>query len=282
MEFHVFLAVLASAFCHASWNAGLKMKVDPGVAITIVAVAGGVVALPLLAITGWPARASWPHLAISTILHVGYFKVLAEAYRAGDLSQVYPIARGTAPLLTASGSLLILAEPVAATGVVGIGLLAAGVLLLSMRPGAATLAALEKRAIGFALLTAASIAAYTLVDGRGARAAGDPHAYAVAFFLCNGAMMGAIGLGRQRSQIRAALAGGWLIPLGGGVLSFISYWVALWAMTMAPIALVAAVRESSVLFAAAIGVVVLKEPLIGSRVVAACLVLAGLMLIRLS
>ena len=282
MEFHVFLAVLASAFCHASWNAGLKMKVDPGVAITIVAVAGGVVALPLLAITGWPARASWPHLAISTILHVGYFKVLAEAYRAGDLSQVYPIARGTAPLLTASGSLLILAEPVAATGVVGIGLLAAGVLLLSMRPGVKTLAALEKRAIGFALLTAASIAAYTLVDGRGARAAGDPHAYAVAFFLCNGAMMGAIGLGRQRSQIRAALAGGWLIPLGGGVLSFISYWVALWAMTMAPIALVAAVRESSVLFAAAIGVVVLKEPLIGSRVVAACLVLAGLMLIRLS
>ena len=258
------------------------MRVDPGVAITIVAMAGGVVALPLLAITGWPARASWPHLAISTILHVGYFKVLAEAYRAGDLSQVYPIARGTAPLLTASGSLLILAEPVAATGVIGIGLLAAGVLLLSMRPGAETLAALEKRAIGFALLTAASIAAYTLVDGRGARTAGDAHAYAVAFFLCNGAMMGAIGLGRQRSQIRAALAGGWMIPLGGGVLSFVSYWIALWAMTLAPIALVAAVRESSVLFAAAIGVVVLKEPLIGSRVVAACLVLAGLMLIRLS
>ena len=114
MELHVFLAVLASALCHASWNAGLKMRVDPGVAITIVAVAGGVVALPLLFITGWPARASWPHLAISTVLHVGYFKVLAEAYRAGDLSQVYPIARGTAPLLTAAGSLLILAEPATA------------------------------------------------------------------------------------------------------------------------------------------------------------------------
>ena len=184
--------------------------------------------------------------------------------------------------MTASGRLLILAEPVAATGVIGIGLLVAGVLLLSMRPGAKTLAALEKRAIGFALLTAASIAAYTLVDGRGARAAGDAHAYAVAFFLCNGAMMGAIGLGRQRCEIRAAMANGWRIPLGGGVLSFVSYWIALWAMTLAPIALVAAVRESSVLFAAAIGVFVLKEPLIGSRVVAAGLVLAGLMLIRLS
>ena len=281
MELHVFLAVLVAAFCHAAWNAGLKMRVDPGVAITIVAVAGGVVALPLLALTGWPARASWPHLAISTILHVGYFKVLAEAYRAGDLGQVYPIARGTAPLLTAAGSLLILAEPVATTGVIGIGLLASGVLLLSVRPGAKR-AALEKRAIGFALLTAVTIAAYTLVDGRGAREAGDAHAYAVAFFLCNGAMMGSIGLVQQRSQIRAALAGGWMIPLGGGVLSFVSYWIALWAMTIAPIALVAAVRESSVLFAAAIGVFVLKEPLIGSRVIAAGLVLAGLILIRLS
>ena len=281
MEFHVFLAVLASAFCHASWNAGLKMKVDPGVAITIVAIAGGLVAVPLLAITGWPARASWPHLTISTILHVGYFKVLAEAYRAGDLGQVYPIARGTAPLLTAMGSLLILAEPVAATGAFGIVLLASGVLLLSVRPGT-KLAALEKRAIVFALITAALISTYTLVDGRGARAAGDGHAYAVAFFLCNGAAMGLVGLAQQRREIRDAMSGGWLIPLGGGMLSFISYWVALWAMTMAPIALVAAVRESSVLFASAIGVIVLKEKLIGARIVAALLVVGGLALIRLS
>lgn len=281
MELGVFLAVLASAFCHASWNAGLKMKVDPGVAITIVAVAGGIVALPLLPFTGWPARASWPHLAISTILHVGYFKVLAEAYRAGDLGQVYPIARGSAPLMTALGSLLILAEPVAATGALGIFLLAAGVLLLSVRPGT-KLAALEQRAIAFALATAALIAMYTLVDGRGARAAGDAHAYAVAFFLCNGAMMGLVGLVQQRREIVAAMGGGWLIPLGGGVLSFISYWVALWAMTKAPIALVAAVRESSVLFASAIGVIVLKEKLIAVRVVAALLVVAGLALIRVS
>ncbi len=281
MELHVFLAVLASALCHASWNAGLKMRVDPGVAITIVAIAGGLVAVPLLPITGWPARASWPHLTISTLLHVVYFKVLAEAYRAGDLGQVYPIARGSAPLLTAVGSLLILAEPVAATGAFGIVLLASGVLLLSVRPGT-KLAALEKRAIVFALITAALISTYTLVDGRGARAAGDGHAYAVAFFLCNGAAMGLVGLAQQRREIRDAMSGGWLIPLGGGMLSFISYWVALWAMTMAPIALVAAVRESSVLFASAIGVIVLKEKLIGARIVAALLVVGGLALIRLS
>lgn len=281
MDLHVFLAVLAAALCHAAWNAGLKMKVDPRVAVTLLTVSGALVALPLLPLTGWPAPAAWPYLAASTLIHIAYFLGLAEAYRTGDLGQVYPIARGTAPLLTATGSFLILGEPVGGLGTLGILLLTAGILLLSLR-GLSSLAALERRAIGFAFLTAATIATYTLVDGRGARASGNAHAYSMAFFVLNGLAMGAIGLWRHPREVRKALSGNGLAALGGGVLSVVSYWVALWAMTLAPIALVAAVRETSVLFAAAIGVVVLKEPVVGSRIVSALLVVAGLVLIRLS
>ena len=291
MDFHVFLAVLGAALCHAAWNAGLKMRIEPGLAVTILAMAGGLVSLPLLAVTGWPAAPSWPWLATSIALHVVYFTALAEAYRAGDLGQVYPIARGTAPLLTAVGSLVIFRDWLGPFAMAGIIVLTAGIVLLSLRGGRADatdggaaglrLPAGDGRAVGFALLTAVTIAAYTLVDGRGARASGNPHAYAVAFFILNGLAIGLIGAGRQPRELAAALRTGCAIPLGGGALSFISYWVALWAMTLAPIPLVAAVRETSVLFAALIGVVLLKEPLIASRLVAAGLVLGGLALIRL-
>jgi drug/metabolite transporter (DMT)-like permease len=281
MDLHVFLAVLGAALCHAAWNAGLKLKVDPRVAVTILAVSGGLVSVPLLAVTGWPASPAWPYLAASAVIHVVYFTGLGEAYRTGDLGQVYPIARGTAPLLTATGSVLILGEPIGPLGIAGIIVLAAGILLLSL-PRAGPLPAVQRRAIAFALLTAATIATYTLVDGRGARAGGDAHAYTVAFFLLNGLAMGAIGLLRHKHELQSALIANWPTALGGGVLSFVSYWVALWAMTLAPIALVAAVRETSVLFAAAIGVLVLGEPVVGSRIAAALLVVAGLVLIRLS
>jgi len=241
-----------------------------------------VVALPALLVTGWPIAAAWPYLAASTLLHIGYFTALAEGYRAGDLGQVYPIARGTAPLLTTLGSLLVLSEPIAVPGLVGVALLTAGIILLSLRRVGGAGAALETRAIAFALITAVSIASYTLVDGVGARVSGNAHAYTMAFFVLNGIAMGLVGVVRQGREMRAALSFGWLIPLGGGVLSVVAYWIALWAMTVAPIALVAAVRETSVLFAAAIGVLVLGEPVVRSRVIAAVLVVAGLVLIRLS
>jgi len=280
MDLFVFLAVLGAALCHAAWNAGLKMRVDPAVAVTILGIASGALALPLLAVTGFPGRDSWLHLAASIVIHVLYFMALAEGYRSGDLSMVYPIARGAAPLLTTFASLLVLAEPLPAWGLAGILLLTSGVLLLSL-PRSTAQARLDGRAIGYALLTAFLIASYTIIDGRGARLAGSPHAYAVAFFAGNGLAMGLIGFVRQRAALSAALKSGWLIPFGGGVLSFVSYWVAIWAMTKAPIALVAALREASVLFAAALGVILLKEPLVAARIIAAVLVVAGLVLIRL-
>ncbi len=281
MDLHVFLAVLAAALCHASWNAGLKLKLEPAVAITLTAIAAGVVALPLLLVTGLPAQPSLPYLATSLGLHYVYWRVLGEAYKTGDLGQVYPIARGTAPLLTAVGGVAFWGEVIAPAGFIGIGLLASGVLLLSLR-GGRPLASVDKRAIGFAFATAGTIAFYTLIDGHGSRLSQNPHGYSVLLFVLDGVMMAVYGAVRQWSGLASVPIRLLPVALGGGGLSLAAYWIALWAMTVAPIALVAAVRETSVLFAAAIGVFILKEPLIGARVLAALLVMTGLALIRLA
>ena len=237
MESSVFLAVLVAALCHAGWNAGLKLKIDPAIAITLVAVAAGLVALPLMPFVGVPHVASWPYLGASLTIHLFYWIALAEAYRSGDLGQIYPIARGAAPLLTAIGSALILVEAPAAKGWAGILLLTSGVLLLSLRGGRPA-TAIDHRGIGFALATAVTIATYTLVDGMGARLSGNPHGYTVWLFALDGLMMAVFGWLRQRDGIAKVLPGSIKLALGGGALSMISYWIAIWAMTKAPIALV--------------------------------------------
>ncbi len=281
MDAPVFLAVLAAALCHAGWNAGLKLRIDPAIAITLIAIAAGLVALPFLPVFGLPAPASWPYLTASLVIHVFYYVALAEAYRTGDLGQVYPIARGSAPLLTALGSVALFAETPGAYGVAGILLLTLGVILLSFRGGREA-SHVDRRAVGFALATAITIATYTLVDGQGGRLSGNPHAYAAWLFALDGVMMSVFGWLRQRRGILEALPRSGFIALGGGALSMVSYWIAIWAMTVAPIALVAAVRETSVLFAAAIGYFLLREPMLPVRVVAGLFVMAGLALIRLN
>jgi drug/metabolite transporter (DMT)-like permease len=280
MDAHVFFAVLAAALFHASWNAGLKVRINPAIAITLMSVVAGLVALPLWPLFGMPAAASWPYLAASLAIHLFYYIWLAEAYRTGDLGQVYPIARGSAPLMTAVGTSLLLGESLGSIGWAGVLLLTSGVVLLSLRGGRA-LSAFDGRSIGFAFATAATITAYTLVDGVGARLSGNAHAYAVALFVLDGIMMLVYGLARQRTEMTGALKSGWLLIAAGGAFSLASYWIAIWAMSVAPIALVAAVRETSVLFAAALGVFLLKEPVVPARIVAAALVLGGLVLIRL-
>jgi drug/metabolite transporter (DMT)-like permease len=280
MDAHVFFLVLAAALFHAAWNAGLKVRVNPAVAITLISVVAGIAALPLLPFVGLPAPASWPYIGASLILHLGYYIALAEAYRTGDLTQVYPIARGTAPLMTALGTALLLGEHIGAVAWSGIVLLAAGVMLLSV-PRIQTLARFDGRAVRFAFATAGTIAAYTLVDGTGARLSGNSHGYAAMLFVLDGVMMSVYGLVRQRSEMAPAIRTAWGLAIGGGLLSLLSYWIAIWAMSVAPIALVAAVRETSVLFAALLGVALLKEPVVAARMVAAVLVVGGLLLIRL-
>jgi drug/metabolite transporter (DMT)-like permease len=271
--------VLFAAACHAGWNAFLKIKLEPFTAMALIAIMSAIVILPIIPFLPTPPPASWPWMFGSIVFHLGYFIGLTEAYRTGDMGQVYPIARGTAPLMTALVGTFIIGEAVTLRGWLGILMLVGGVFLLSLRGGRDL--HFDRRAVAFALFTATMICGYSVMDGTGARAAGNAQAYTVWLFLFDGLMMLALVLARRGRAVIAEFAGFWKPGLIGGALSLTSYWIVIWAMTVAPIPLVAALRETSVLFAAGIAVVILKEPLQRPRIVAACMIVVGLVLIRL-
>jgi drug/metabolite transporter (DMT)-like permease len=264
---------------HAGWNSFLKVSLEPFLAMTLVSAMAGVAAVPLLIAFGWPKAEAWPWLIGSLVTHLAYYGALSEAYRRADMSQIYPIARGGAPLLTAVASRFFVTEPISATALAGIAALGSGVALMSVL-GRRRGAAFDGVAVAFALLTAVIICSYTIIDGIGARAAGDPHAYAAALFVLDAIPLPLVALWRRGAAgLRPAMQ--YLKPgLAGGAMALGSYWIAIWAMTVAPIALVAALRESSVLWAALIAVVFLKEPMLPPRAVAAAMILCGLVLIR--
>jgi drug/metabolite transporter (DMT)-like permease len=279
----VFLAVLFAALCHAGWNASIKRTLDPLATTVLIAIGAGLVALPGIAFTGWPALPSWPWLIASVIIHLFYFAGLIECYRAGDMGQVYPIARGAAPLMTATMTTIFVGEHLGTYGWTGIVLLAAGVLLLSLR-GGRDLAKLDLQAVGFAFFTAVTVCAYSVVDGVGARLAGPGMAvaYSTVLFVGIAPVIVAYAWVRRGIAVFPAMAPFWKIGLGGGALAVISYSIAIWAMTLAPIAIVAALRETSVLFGAIIAVAILKEPLRLARIVAALMIVLGLVFLRLA
>ena len=279
MENVVFLAVLFAAACHAGWNALIKVGLDPLSTTTLISIGSGLVALILLPFVGLPAWGAWPWLVASVAIHLIYFASLIESYRTGDLGQVYPIARGSAPLMTAAATTVIVGERLSLVGWTGILALVAGVLLLSAR-GGRDLAVVDRRAIGFALFTAITVCGYSVVDGIGARASANPNAYSVCLFIGIALVMVPYALYRDGRDVMPAMHLYWRRGLAGGALQFLSYGIAIWAMTIVPIAIVAALRETSVLFGATIAVVLLKEPLRAVRIVAALMIVCGLILIR--
>jgi drug/metabolite transporter (DMT)-like permease len=280
LENAVFLAVLFAAACHAGWNALIKVGLDPLSTTTLISLGSGLVALVALPFVGMPAAAAWPWIVASTVIHLFYFAALVEAYRTGDLGHVYPIARGSAPLMTAAASVFFVGERLSWLSWSGIVLLAAGVLLLSAR-GSRELTHVDKRAVGFALLTALTICAYSVVDGVGARASHNSLSYVLWLFIGIALVLPPYALWRDGRDVIPAMQRYWLRGFAGGGLQVLSYGIAVWAMTIAPIAIVASLRETSVLFGAILAVTVLKEPLRATRIVAALLILCGLVLLRL-
>jgi drug/metabolite transporter (DMT)-like permease len=280
MSLPVFGAVLAAAFMHAGWNAAAKLRLEPILTMALISASAGLFALPASLWFGWPGAASWPWLAGSILLHLGYYIALAEAYRHADMGQVYPIARGSAPLLTACASLLLLQEALAPIAALGIAILCAGVALMAFAKVGGQ--GPSRTALGHALLTGTLISGYTLVDGLGARAAGNPHAYAATLFVIDAIPLPVFVLWTRGRGILSSVKGLALPGLGGGGLALGSYWIAIWAMTVAPIPTVAATRETSVLFAMLISVVVLKEPLLLSRIAAVIVIVAGVVTMRLA
>lgn len=276
----VFAAVLVAAACHAGWNATIKGGLDPLSTTVLISVGAAIVGAALLPVVGLPAGAAWPWCAASVLIHLVYFAALIESYRAGDMGQVYPIARGSAPLMTAIVTTAVLAERLGLAGWSGIILLVLGVMLLSLR-GGRDLTQVDRRAVAFALFTAVTICAYSVVDGVGARRAGSANAYSVALFVGIGPVMVMYALARRGREAIAAMERNWRLGLAGGTLQLGSYGIAIWAMTVAPIAIVAALRETSVLFGALIAIIFLKEPMRIGRVAAALMIVAGLTLIRL-
>ncbi|MDX1376987.1 MAG: EamA family transporter [Burkholderiales bacterium] len=274
----VMLAVLAAALLHAGWNALLKASPDKALANVGQAVARGLIALVLLPFVPAPAPESWPWIAGSVTVHVAYFWLLAGAYRWGDLSFSYPVMRGTAPAIVAVVSVPLFAEVLPGAELAALVLICASVLAFTGGPRDAP--GSQGRALAFALGNAAVIATYTLIDAQGVRLSGAATGYAVWFFLGNSVVQIALGVGGHGRRVFGYIRRHGVQAVLGGAFGIAAYGTALWAMTQAPVALVAALRETSVVFAALIGALFLGERLTRRRLVATALVLGGLVLLR--
>lgn len=266
---------------HAGWNSVVRVGVDRLLSVLLISITGSAICLVLLPFTPFPPREAWPFMIASLFLHVGYKLFLARAYRFGDLAQVYPIARGTAPLITAIVGASFLNEPLTQFAMLGLGLLVSGIFLLALR-GGRKLASFDGVTLAFAFGTSLFIAAYTLVDGQGARLSQSAGSFITWLMFFDGvAMTICVGLVRSKKEI-FDLRHHWKVGFAGGGMSLAAYWITLWAMTKAPIAVVAALRETSVLFATIISVIVLKEPLTPWRIIVALIIFAGVACLRLA
>ena len=273
----VVAAVLAGALLHAGWNALVKSSSNKSLDTALIHLLGSVVAIPLVALLGWPPAAAWPFIMVSLVIHVGYYTALSGAYRHGDLGLTYPLMRGTAPLLVALSASFTLGEtltPMAWAGVLGISV---GVLTLGLSQHAFD----APKAVWFALANAVIIALYTVADGLGVRASGNAMQYVATLFLLDGWPFALIVFLRQRGAVLPYVRQRWPLALAGAVASMGSYGVALWAMTRAPVATVAALRETSVLFAVLLGVWFLKEVFTTRRLIGTAVILVGVMALRL-
>ncbi len=280
--------VLFAALLHASWNALVKSSTDKSLDTALLHVMGGVVSIPLLLWSGLPAQAAWPWLALSVLLHFGYYMALAGAYKHGDFSLTYPLMRGLAPLLVVLGGAGLLGEKVGMLLLAGVLAITLGVALLGWDNPAALLR--QRRGVAFALANAVIISLYTVVDGKGVRLSGSAVSYIAALTLIDAIFYPAM-VAYQRARhpdpkawtaLKRYVKQRWAIALAGGSASLVSYGIALWAMTQAPVAAVAALRETSVLFAAVLGCVLLKEQFGVRRVLGTAVVFAGIVLLRLS
>ena len=279
----VLAAVLCAAALHALWNSLVKSADDKFLSSAVVAIWCGAIALLAALVLPRPGGAAMPFIVASAIIHIVYFFLVGQLYRSADLSVAYPIMRGLAPLIAAMIALATLGEkpgPIASLGVVT---LVAGVLGM----GASGLAhgRIDRRTILVALANSAVIAVYSVIDGQGARVSGAGSAFAFAYNSWADALTALAYLPiilwlRGRSAV-GAFTKGWRLGLVGGGGAFLGYAIVIWAMTRAPIAAVAALRETSVVFAAIIGVVALREPFHAQRAIAALVILAGVILLRI-
>ncbi|NVZ19386.1 EamA family transporter [Pseudomonas costantinii] len=276
MSFDVFAIILLGALLHATWNAVIKGGGDKLLTTCMITSVASLIALVVIPFIELPAKESWPFIGASVVLQVLYFVLVSSTYRIADMSQTYPIMRGTAPLLVAAVSVFLLSESLSTFAWLGIAVISLGILSMAAAPSAG-----QKKGLMLALINAGVIASYTLIDGLGVRKSGAPVAYTLWIFLLTGIPLAAWALVTRRHAFCRYLGRHWRPGIIGGFGTIASYGLALWAMTSAPIATVSALRETSILFGMVISALVLKEHLPRIRVAAACTIAAGAMLLRL-
>ncbi len=269
----IIAAMLGSAVLHAIWNVIIKGGTDTLIETAMKNCGGAFAVLFVLPFLPFPLPASWPYLGVVAFIHLGYYLCIAYAYRGSDLSYVYTIMRGSAPLLTALVTVVIMGEAIGLKGWAGVLLLSFGVLVLavdSLCRGCFRLVP-TLLAVGNAFI----IMAFTVVDGTGVRLAGNPVSYACWEFLFNAIPIATFTLFARRGQVLAYVKRRWYFGLGGGICSVTAYGVSLWAITKAPIAEVTALRETAVVFGAIMAVIFLKEKMTPARIAAVVFVVCG-------
>ena len=277
MSLAVSFAVLLAALLHATWNAMIKGGRDVLLDTAAIVAGAGLVALPFLPLVPLPQPQAWPYIIASVVTHLAYYFLMVNAYRTGDLSLVYPLMRGVAPLITAVLGIFWLREMPATFAWAGMLLISAGVIALALRTADH---APSGKAVSFALANACVIATYSIIDGNGARASGNVWSYIVWLFVLDAIPFTLYMLVTRRRAFLQALWQRRRNGMIGGGLSAGAYAISVWAMTQAPVALVASLRETSVLFATLIGARLLNEKLTPRRWAGVAAVVLGVIALK--
>jgi drug/metabolite transporter (DMT)-like permease len=278
MSFFVMAVVLMAALLHATWNALLKSGHDKFTDTILLSIGAGIVSAIILPFLPAPATASWNLLAASFVMQLVYYCLLAAVYKMGDFSFAYPLMRGSAPLFTGIVSHFYLHEKLSQHGWIALFFICGGILSLFIDNLCKKI--FQPKLILFALLNATVIAAYTLLDGMGVRLSGHTLSYVLWVFLLNGIGMGIIGWLFNRPAMKIISGKTLLKGVLTGTLGIISYGLALWAMTKAPISLIAGLRETSILFGITIATLVLKERFSMIRGIAVLLIMSGTIIMK--
>lgn len=274
MDLPVFLLVLLAAIAHAAWNGWLKNSSPNLVGLAAISTGWLLVGGVGVAFVGLPAASSWPYLLLTTVVHTVYAALLVSAYRHGEFSLTYPLARGTGPLIVAIAAPYVLHDRIDLIDLFAISLMVGGILLIG-GAGSGTIPH-KRHAILLSLATGIAIGTYTLIDAAGARTGSSPHTYAAWLFVLTAVALLAVTVAVHRKSTLALLTPHLYQGVSVGILSAVAYSIVLWAMTVAPAALVAAVRETSILFAALIGWGLLGERISALRWVGVMVAVTGL------
>jgi drug/metabolite transporter (DMT)-like permease len=280
MQWGVVLLILFAAMLHAGWNVLIKSESRNSANTALIVAGSAVIGVVFLPFVPFPLRPCWPYLGVSVVVHILYFALLLLAYKKGDMSLVYPLMRGLPPVLTAIAASILLNENLSWRGWMGIGMVSGGALMLTADFRFSK--GFKITPVAFAILNALVIVAYTLVDAQGARLSGNAFSYtgwmlfllALFFFIVIPAIEG--------RQVFYQMAKDWKKSIIGGACTFTSYAIALWAMTVAPVALVAALRETAIFFGTVLSVFILRERITWIRGLSILFIVAGAIAIKMS